>query len=265
MDFTVPSTLLPASDTAENLGLSTVVAIASHPDDLDFGAAGTIAGLTQAGTRVVYCILTSGDAGGFEPGQRDQMSQRRQAEQRAAAAQVGVTDVEFLNFADGYIEPNHELIKQLVAVMRKWQPQAVITSHPEREWTRLQRSHPDHLACGEAVARAVYPAVENPFAYPELAEQGLEAFRLRWLVMMGGPNRLNNLLIDVTQTAELKLAALNEHHSQHPDPDKMRHFVLRQLAEQHPGHDDQAEGAQERMAEAFHLVEVNGQDTIAGF
>lgn len=249
--------LLTPVRLASELKLKTVLAVAAHPDDLEFGAAATIAGLSAAGVNVVYGVLTSGDAGGFDPDAREQMAEVRQAEQRGAAEQVGVEQVEFLDAKDGYVEANHDLIRQLVALIRRVRPDMVITSHPERDYTRLQRSHPDHLACGEAVVRAAYPAVENPFAYPELAADGLDAFKLRWLGLMGGPDRYTNLTVDVTGTAQRKITALNEHVSQHPDPAQMRRFVLKQMESLHP-----EDG---RFAEPFHLVQVNDDDTIAGF
>ncbi|MGO1183691.1 MAG: PIG-L deacetylase family protein [Micrococcaceae bacterium] len=249
--------LLTPVQLVNELKLTTVLAIAAHPDDLDFGAAATIAGLTSAGVTVVYAVLTGGDAGGFDPAQRDSMVSIRQEEQRRAAHQVGVERVEIFDFKDGDLQATHVVMREIVRLMREVRPELVLTSHPERDWSRLQLSHPDHLACGEAVVQASYPAVENPFAYPELAEAGLEAFKLRWLLLMGGPASRTNVTVDVTGTAQRKISALNEHASQHPDPAGMRRFVLKAMEAQHP--DDG------RFGEAFHLVEVNAADTISGF
>jgi LmbE family N-acetylglucosaminyl deacetylase len=253
-----------------------VLAFGAHPDDLDFGAAATVAGLTRAGVEVTYCVMTDGDAGGFDPGDRHAIDDRRQQEQRDAATLLGVRDVEFMGERDGYLEPSHEVIEQVVALMRRHRPDAVIAMHPERDWSRLQRSHPDHLAAGEAVVRAAYPAVENPFAYPGLAEQGLQAFKLRWLVLFGGPAPLTNLVLDVTGTEQLKLQALRHHVSQHPDVPRMEAFVLGAMADLYrtwsPGPEAGGEGERqagpagvERYAEAFHLVAVNDESTISGF
>ncbi len=107
----------------------------------------------------------------------------------------------------------------------------------------------------------MYPAVENPYAFPELQEAGLEAFKLRWLWLYGGPEARENHAVDITGTFETKLQALRAHLSQHPDVSKMERFVRDNgelLAERH----GLGEG---RIAEGFHVVEVNAADTIAGF
>lgn len=233
----------------------------AHPDDLDFGAAGTVAAWRRAGVDVQYCLMTDGDAGGFDPEHRGEIVAMRRQEQINAARLVGVDQVHFLGFRDGYLEPNHEVMEQVVAVIRKVRPDVVLAMHPERDWRRLQRSHPDHLACGEAVTRAVYPAVENPFAYPHLAAAGLEALRLRWLWLYAGPAERENHWVDITEQFDVKVEALRQHLSQHPDVGRMEDYVRRQL---------EAKGAagglpEGRLAEAFHVVEVNAADTIAGF
>jgi LmbE family N-acetylglucosaminyl deacetylase len=133
--------------------------------------------------------------------------------------------------------------------------------HPERNWKRIQKSHPDHLAVGEAVTRAIYPAVENPFAYPDLAEAGLEAFKLPWLWLYAGPEERENHFVDVTDHVESKLEAIHVHVSQHPDAEAMEATVRRgmQANAQRAGLPDG------RSVEAFHVVMVNGPGTIAGF
>ncbi len=255
--------LMTPAEAADRLGWRRALAFGAHPDDLDFGAAATVVGLTRAGVEVTYCVMTDGDAGGFDAATHDTIIERRHQEQRDAATHLGVGEVEFLGERDGYLEPNHRVQEKVVALMRRHRPDVVIGMHPERDWTRLQRSHPDHLAAGEAVVRASYPAVENPFAYPQLLEQGLEAFHLRWLLLYGGPRDRTNLTLDVTGTEQDKLAALRHHLSQHPDVARMEQFVLGLMAQQHAD----ASGAADpvRYAEAFHLVEVNAADTISGF
>src|SRR5690625_896220 len=158
-----------ARDLVERSELSRALVIAAHPDDIDFGAGATIAALTEAGVTVTYCLVTSGDAGGFElDHSRDAMVARREEEQRNAARVVGVHDVRYLKRLDGYVEPTHTLMSQLVELMREVQPSVVITQHPQRNWDRLQAAHPDHLAVGEATVRADYQEAENPFAYTDL-------------------------------------------------------------------------------------------------
>jgi LmbE family N-acetylglucosaminyl deacetylase len=238
-----------------------VLCFAAHPDDLDFGASGTVAAWTAAGVEVQYCIMTDGDAGGFDPLHRERIVAMRHAEQREAAGIVGVSQVHFLGERDGFLEPSHEVQKQVVALIRTVRPDVVLAMHPERDWERMQRSHPDHLACGEAVTRAVYPAVENPYAYPELEADGLAAFKLRWLWLYGGPAARENHAVDVTAVFGQKLEALRQHLSQHPDVERMERFV-RASAEAKAAEAGMDDGA---LAEAFHVVAVNAEDTIAGF
>ncbi|MHC6593251.1 PIG-L deacetylase family protein [Arthrobacter sp. C152] len=238
-----------------------VLCFAAHPDDIDFGAAGTIAAWTAAGVEVSYCIMTDGDAGGFDPAHRPDIIAMRETEQRRAAELVGVTDIHYLHQRDGYLEPSHEVMKEVVRLIRRLRPDVVLSMHPERNWERIQKSHPDHLAVGEAVTRAVYPALENPFAYPELAEAGLAAYKLSWLWLYAGPEERENHFVDVTDHVAAKLEAIHVHVSQHPDVDAMEATVRRGM-QANAARAGLPEG---RSAEAFHVVSVNGPGTIAGF
>lgn len=264
------------------LGVERLLAFAAHPDDLDFGAAATVAALSHLGVEVTLCLLTSGDAGGFEAGRdAEEMAARRRAEQREAAEILGIGEVVFLGERDGFVEPTLELQREIVRQMRRVRPDMVLTSHPERAWDRLQKAHPDHLACGEAVVRASYPAVENPFAFPELLHQeGLEAFHLKHLLLMGAPAERVTTRIGVTGYEGIKLEALRRHLSQHPEPQRMEAYVLEAMRSIFAEAQRLAGGAgittaggrperdfhrQEGFAEEFHLVTVNGADTISGF
>ena len=131
---------------------------------------GTIATWTRAGVEVTYCIVTDGDAGGFDPlVPRSEIPGIRRAEQRAAAAVVGVSDVRFLGYVDGELAVSHDLRRDISRVIRQVRPQRMLVQSPERNWKRIQASHPDHLAAGEAAIQAVYPDARNPFAHPALA------------------------------------------------------------------------------------------------
>jgi LmbE family N-acetylglucosaminyl deacetylase len=205
--------------------------------------------------------MTDGDAGGFDPAHRAEIVALRAAEQSRAAGLVGVTEIFYLHERDGYLEPTHEVIKGVVKLIREVRPDVVLAMHPERNWNRLQKSHPDHLAVGEAVTRAVYPAVENPFAYPELAEAGLAAYKLPWLWLYAGPDERENHFVDVTAHVATKLKAIHVHVSQHPDVEAMETAVRNgmRVNAQRAGFPDG------RSAEAFHVVTINGPGTIAGF
>jgi LmbE family N-acetylglucosaminyl deacetylase len=191
-----------------------VLLVAAHPDDIDFGAAGTVATFTDAGIAVTYLVCTYGDQGGFDDTPREQMPLLREAEQRKAAAEVGVDDVRFLDgYRDGWLEPTWQLQHDLVRVIRQVRPQRVLIPSPERNWTVVQASHPDHLAAGEAAIRAVYPAARNPFAWPELiAEEGLEPWTVSEVWLMGHADSPH--VVDVTDVFDRKLAALRAHASQ---------------------------------------------------
>jgi len=154
------------------------------------------------------------DAGGFDDTPRSEMPALREAEQRAAAAEVGVSDVRFLDgYADGLLEVSQALVRDIVRVIRQVRPHRVLTSSPERWWERLGASHPDHMAAGEATVRAVYPAARNPFAFPELlADEALEAWTVPELWLMA--DEKSDHAVDITETFSRKVAALKAHVSQ---------------------------------------------------
>ena len=189
--------------------------VTAHPDDVDFGAGGTVAAWTAAGIEVAYCICTSGDAGGYDDTPRAAMGPLREAEQLAAAAAVGVQDVQFLRYPDGRLTASIELRRDISREIRRFRPDRVLTQSPEIWWRRLGASHPDHRAAGEAALAAVYPDARNPFAHPELlAEEGLNAWTVGELWVMGAPDERVDHLVDVTETFDRKIAALRAHHSQ---------------------------------------------------
>ncbi len=197
---------------------NTVLVITAHPDDVDFGAAGTVASWTAAGASVTYCVVTDGDAGGFDPSvARREIGPIRRAEQIAAAGKVGVSDVIFLGYPDGRLTASIELRRDLARVIRKVRPSRVLCQSPERNYSRIFASHPDHLAAGEAALCAVYPDARNPFAHPELGAEGLEAHTVREVWMMGTESP--DTYVDITATFDAKLAALRAHVSQLTDQD----------------------------------------------
>jgi LmbE family N-acetylglucosaminyl deacetylase len=191
-----------------------VLCVFAHPDDVDFGSGGTVARWVEDGLEVTYLLVTRGDAGGFDDTPRDQMPILREAEQRAAAAVLGVKQVEFLEgYHDGTLTPSLGLRRDITAAIRRYRPDRVLTSSPLRRWDRLPGpSHPDHLAAGEATTCAIYPDSRNLFAFPELAEQGLEPWTVGEVWYSGGPDP--DHAIDVTDTYPRKIAALKAHVSQ---------------------------------------------------
>ena len=203
---------MPTDDAIER-----ILVVTAHPDDVDFGCAGSVAHWTDAGIEVSYCIATNGEAGGFDDSvPRPTMAEIRQAEQRAAAKVVGVTDLTFLGYPDGRLEATIELRREISRAIRRVRPQRVIGQSPERNYQRIYASHPDHLAAGDATIAAVYPDARNPFAHPELLEEGFEPWSVPEIYLMAadGPD----VFVDITETFERKLDALRSHASQHPDP-----------------------------------------------
>lgn len=227
-----------------------VLCVAAHPDDIDFGYAGTVAGWIDAGIEVSYLLVTRGDAGGFDDTPRDQMPILREAEQRAAAAAVGVKDVMFLDgYHDGVITPSIELRRDISRVIRQVQPDRIVTNSPLRRWERIAGpSHPDHLAVGEAVTCAVYPDARNAFAFPQLlSDEGLEPWTVREIWYGGGPDP--DHFVDITDAYPRKLAALAAHATQtsHIELDERLRMMLGAMA--------RAGGLPEgRLAEAFSII-----------
>jgi len=204
--------------------------IAAHPDDVDFGAAATIARWTDAGIEVVYCIVTDGDAGGQDESvPRAEMAPLRRKEQTAAAACVGVHDLRFLGYPDGRVEATLGLRKDLARVIRQVRPDRVVCPSPERNYARLGVSHPDHRAVGSAALDAIYPDARNPFAFPELrTEEGLEPWTVREVWLPGGPSP--DHYVDVTGTFDRKVAALRAHESQTGHMENLPEFLRGWLA-----------------------------------
>lgn len=196
-----------------------ILVVTAHPDDVDFGAAGSVARWVDAGAEVAYCIVTDGDAGGFDPAvARSEIPRIRRAEQTAAAKAVGVTDVVFLGYPDGRLEASLDLRRDISREIRRVCPRRVVVQSPERSYQRIYASHPDHLAAGEAAMCAVYPDARNPYAHVELlATEGLEAWTVEEVLITGG--RKPDVFVDITDTFERKLDALLCHASQHPEPD----------------------------------------------
>ena len=234
--------------------IARILAITAHPDDVDFGAAGTIARWTEAGIEVTYCVVTDGDAGGFdEDFPRAEMAALRRTEQIAAAKCVGVADVRFLGYPDGRVEATLDLRRDLARVIRQVRPNRVVCPSPERNYVRTGASHPDHRAVGSAALDAVYPDARNPFAFPELLEQeGLAPWKVSEVWISGSPSPNN--FVDVTATFTRKIAALRAHQSQtgHVDDldERIRGWLARAAA---------LGGLPEgHLAESFQVLDTQG-------
>jgi LmbE family N-acetylglucosaminyl deacetylase len=144
------------------------------------------------------------------------MARIRRDEQLRAAEIVGVSDVVFLGYPDGRVEPSIALRRDITEVIRRVRPERVLAQSPERNWERIYASHPDHLAVGEAAVCAVYPDSRNPFAHAELAEAGLEAWSVPEIWLMASSRA--DTYVDITDTFDRKVKALLCHDSQHLEP-----------------------------------------------
>jgi len=200
------------------------MAIVAHPDDIEFVIAGTVAKWTQAGTKVSYVLVTSGDAGSHEPGiTREGLARTREDEQRAAGQVVGVEEVIFLGYHDGEVEPTLGLRRDLVREIRRFKPDTVFCFDPTNFFIGSDYiNHPDHRAVGQAALDAVAPAAEMPLAFTELRDEGLEPHRVREVLVFATANP--DTWIDITGAIDLKLEALHQHASQFPGdwkPDDM--------------------------------------------
>jgi LmbE family N-acetylglucosaminyl deacetylase len=232
--------------------VSRVLVITAHPDDVDFGAAGTIAQWTDAGVEVSYCIVTNGEAGGSDQSvSRTEMAALRQVEQTAAAKQVGVSDLHFLGYPDGRVEATIALRRDLARVIRLLRPDRVVCPSPERNYARMGASHPDHRAVGAAALDAVYPDSRNPFAFPELlADENLEPWTVGEVWISASPTPTT--YVDITDTFPRKLAALRSHVSQIGDPDGLEKFLRGWLSRAAA----QAGLPDGRLAESFQVVQT---------
>ncbi len=190
-----------------------ILVVVAHPDDIDFGVAGTVAVLTKAGSHVAYCLVTSGEAGEDDMTvSSEELSAMREAEQTAAAAEVGVTSLHWLRHADGMVEANLALRRDISRVIRIEKPDLVITQSPERNYDSVYGSHPDHTETAEAVLRAVYPDARNPRAFTsELLDAGFEPHAVPhvWI-----NHTEPDVFVDISETFDAKMRALRSHHSQ---------------------------------------------------
>ncbi|MPN21028.1 N-acetyl-alpha-D-glucosaminyl L-malate deacetylase 1 [bioreactor metagenome] len=206
-----------------------ILVILAHPDDPEFFFGATLARWSQQGHEIRYCLLTKGQKGAPDLSRcADELTALRVVEQKAAAASLGVCSVEFLDYVDGEVVPDLAMQKKIVRVIRRWQPQILVTSDPLNLFpTDTRINHPDHRAAGQAVVDAAFPAVGNPMFFPELIkDEGLQPHSVDeiWLSATAQPN----LQMDVTEQFETKLAAIHCHRSQISIPFEQFDAMMRQ-------------------------------------
>jgi len=188
--------------------LHRVMVIAAHPDDPEFGCAGTVLKWAQDGKQVTYVLLTSGDKGSHDPDLRPgRLAGQREDEQRAAARDLGVRDVIFLRYPDGLLENNLELRRQLASLLRQHRPHIVTTIDPWRHY----QLHPDHRAAGQAALDAVYAAREW-YIFPEQLVDDMEPWRVKEVYLFWTENP--DYWEDISCYIEGRISALAQHASQ---------------------------------------------------
>jgi LmbE family N-acetylglucosaminyl deacetylase len=223
-----------------------VMVVTAHPDDAEFGAAGTVARWTAEGQQVIYVICTNGDKGTTDRSlDAGRLAEIRGREQLAAARVLGVREVVFLGHPDQSLEDTPEFRKEIVRLIRAFRPRIVVTCDPYRRYIW----HRDHRVTGQVVLDAVFPFARDHLAYPDLLAEGLEPHKVEEILFWGADDI--NYRSDITATFDRKVAALRCHESQ-----------IREFANPHMEEwlrercMKMAEGETFELAEAFHRVEL---------
>ena len=191
-----------------------ILCIYAHPDDAEFGIGGSVARWADEGAEVIYCVITNGAAGSNDPNQDiAALVRTREAEQRAAAAVLGVRQVLFLGHPDGSLEPTLTLRRELTRLIRQLRPQRVVSGDPTAVFYGDDYiNHPDHRAAAEATLYAVFPSAVTRPIFADLLTEGYEPHQVRELYISGAVQP--NTHIDISATLERKIEALGCHKSQ---------------------------------------------------
>jgi LmbE family N-acetylglucosaminyl deacetylase len=228
--------------------------VTPHPDDAEYGIAGTVARWVKEGNDVVYVVCTNGDKGTSDINMRPEvLAKIREKEQLDAAKVLGVREVIPLRHPDQGLEDTYEFRKQIVRLIRIYRPDIVATTDPYLRYMW----HRDHRIAGQVVLDAAFPYARDFLAYPDLTLDGLQPHKVKevllWSMLLFWDSQEINYRSDITDTIDLKIAALRCHKSQigHlPSPDLEN--LLRQQ------HEAMAQGESFKLAEAFHRVELFG-------
>ena len=195
-------------------GVRRSLVVVAHPDDAEFGCAGTVAGWTRQGHEVFYLVCTRGQKGSSDPLMTsERLAGIREQEQRAAARVLGVQEVAFLDYGDGEVENSLRLRGDIARAIRLYQPDTVITQDPTLLFVGDEFiNHPDHRAVGLATIDAIYPTARDRLQFPDHLREGLAPHRVREIYMFGTEQA--NHWVDIGATLDLKIAALRQHESQ---------------------------------------------------
>ena len=203
------------------------LAIAAHPDDADFGCAGTAHLWSQQGWEFYYLVCTDGSKGTEDPSlTADRLVPMRQREQRAAAEMLGVKDVFFLDgYVDGELTHSRQLLGDVVRVIRQVKPYAVFTHDATQLFHRNSFvNHSDHRAAGLIAVDAVYPSARDRLNFPEqIDDEGLEPHKVKEIFIWGSDEP--EFIVDITDVVETKIQALLRHTSQFGEGTEFLEFV----------------------------------------
>ncbi len=203
-----------------------ILCVAAHPDDLEFGMAGSVAKYIAQGAKAYYLILTNANKGTADRTMLpDQLRDLRREEQRAAGKILGLTDVFFGEYDDGALEVTQALKQDIVRVIRTVKPDVVLTMDPTVVYdsARGVLNHPDHRAAGQATLDAVFPLARDHLSFPEHMSEGLEPHSVPTVLMFNFTT--HNFFVDITEQMDTKLQALAAHTSQIPNQEETATMV----------------------------------------
>jgi len=191
-----------------------VLCVAAHPDDLDFGASGTVAKWAKQGAACYYLICTNGCKGSDDLTMTEaKLIKIRRQEQIAAGKILGLKEVFFLNHNDTELIVDLNLKREIVYYIRKLKPEIVITMDPTVIYSSFGFiNHTDHRAAGQATIDAVFPLSRDRLTFPEQIREGLMPHKVKTLYLTNFDKSTE--IINISDTIELKLKALKEHKSQ---------------------------------------------------
>jgi len=223
-----------------------VVVVTPHPDDAEYGVAGTVVRWVSQGKEIVYVVCTNGDKGTSDTTVKpEELAKTREEEQIAAANLLGVREVIFLRHPDQGLEDTPEFRKEIVRLIRMYRPETVVTADPYRRYIW----HRDHRMTGQVTLDAIFPYARDIFSYPDLAEEGLDPHKVKEVLLWGTEDV--NYRSDITETFDVKLSALRCHKSQ------VGHISLQELEDRlRERHRSLAQGEEYELAEGFHRVEI---------
>jgi LmbE family N-acetylglucosaminyl deacetylase len=226
--------------------LAHVMVVTPHPDDAEYGVAGTVVRWVSQGREIVYVVCTNGDKGTSDASVKpEELARTREEEQVAAANLLGVREVIFLRHPDQGLEDTPEFRKEIVRLIRRYRPETVVTADPYRRYLW----HRDHRMTGQVTLDAIFPYARDIFSYPDLTKEGLDPHKVKEVLLWGTEDV--NYRSDITETFDVKLKALQCHKSQ------VGHIPARELEERlKERHSSLAQGEEYELAEGFHRVEI---------